>query len=54
MRVCGTVSQDFILQGVRIPRRTQVSSNPMQTESLRYSRTGVLRYAFGGSSADTG
>jgi len=40
-------SADSILQADRICRSTQVSSKGLQVENLRYSRTGVLRYAFG-------
>ena len=41
------VSQDCILQTAKPCRSTQVSSDAVQVKNLRYSRTGVLRYAFG-------
>jgi hypothetical protein len=44
------VSQDFILQTEQTCQTVQVNSITMQVKNLRYSRTGVLRYAFGLSS----
>jgi hypothetical protein len=41
------VSQDCILQGDRTCQTVLVNAIGMQVENLRYSRTGVLRYAFG-------
>jgi hypothetical protein len=46
MRVCGTVSQVFNLHRDRIYLHGLASLFGHQNEILRYSRTGVLRYAF--------
>jgi hypothetical protein len=41
------VSQNFILPADRTCQTVQVNAIGLQVKNLRYSRTGVLRYAFG-------